>query len=66
MKLSTQAMDFFEYLATNAHHRYSINELLVNQPTEIKEICLSNSSEYLKNHFTTTNYFADSVKVAEI
>jgi hypothetical protein len=66
MKLSEQAINFFEHLATNAHHQIAIDELLANQSSKIKEIYLANSSEFLKNQFSTTGYLADSIKVTEI
>jgi hypothetical protein len=66
MNLSTKAINLFEELATNAHHKITTDKLLANQPAEIKEIYLSNNSEHVKNHFSTTGYFADSIKVTEI
>jgi hypothetical protein len=66
MKLSTQAINFFEHLATHAHHKVETDELLAKQSPEIKEIYSSKSSEFVKNQFNTTGYFADSIKVTEI
>jgi len=66
MNLSTQAINFFKELATNAHHKVTANKLLANHSAKLKELYLSNSSEYVKNYFSTTGYFADSIKVTEI
>ena len=65
MKLSEQAINFFESLATKAHHQIVIDELLAGQSSEIKEIYHSNNSEFVKTKFNAEGYFADSVKVTE-
>lgn len=66
MNQSKEAINFFEQLATNAHHRIYVGEILVNQSPEIRDIYLSNSSECVKKHFNSTDYLADSIKVTEI
>ncbi len=66
MKASKEAVNFFEHLATNTHHQVAMDELLAKQSPEIKEIYSSKSSEFVKNHFNATGYFADSIKVTEI
>lgn len=66
MNQSKEAINFFEQLATNAHHRVFINEMLLKQSPEIKDLYLSNSSECIRKYFNTTGYLADSIKVTEI
>jgi len=66
MKQSTQAIQFFEHLAMNAHHRVIMNELHTSQSPVLKDICSSNDSEKVKNHFSDASYLADSIKVTEI
>ena len=66
MKLSTQAINLFEQLATNAHHKVDISKLMANQTLELQEIYSSKSSEYFRKQFSDSSYFADSIKVTEI
>ena len=63
---SKEAINFFEQLATNAHHQVFIDEMLLKQSPEIKNLYLSNNSECIKKNFNTTDYLADTTKVTEI
>ncbi len=65
MKLSQEAINLFEYLATNAHHQIAIDELIANQSAELNKIYSSKDSDSMKNYFSSTGYFADSIKVTE-
>jgi len=65
MKLSQEAINFFEHLATNAHHQIVMDELIANQSSEFKEIYSSKNSESVRNQFNSIGYLADTTKVTE-
>lgn len=66
MKLSTQVINVFEKLATNTHHNVDKNALIENQPQAVKEILSLKESTDVRDQFSKTGYFSDSVKVTEI
>lgn len=57
---------FLEHLASNAHHRIAIKELVSDQPNEIKEAFLTNNVALLRKQIGDTEKLADKSAVVQI
>ena len=50
-----KVLTLLEHLATHAHYRVTLNELVNNQPVEIKQAFLLNDGMRLKRQLGPTN-----------
>jgi len=56
---------FLEQLAQNAHYRIELDELINDQPNEIKEAFRTNNPEMLKKQLGDVEYLANPSDVVQ-
>ena len=55
----------FEKLANSAHYRSRMNELIAEQPEEIKKAFLTNDGESLKKQYSDEGYLANTSHIVQ-